>query len=60
MDLKAEIIRYIPTDIPQAYLAGGEPLFYAFECVLIETKKHNGYTYTAVNISNGRRRVIRQ
>lgn len=58
MDYKEEIKRQIPSDIPASYLAGGEPLFYAFECVLLQTENHNSYTFTVVNINDGRKCVI--
>ena len=48
----------IPTDIPQAYLAGGEAIFYAFECVLLQTETYNGFIFTAVNINNGKKKII--
>ena len=58
MEILSGLSHEIPSDTPMRYLAGGEPLFIAFGCALLEREAGSGYIYRAVNLSTGKSEVL--
>jgi ATP-dependent DNA helicase DinG len=48
-----EISHDIPHDLPGRYLTGGDPLFAAYGCLLLERNAGKSYVYRAVNMETG-------
>jgi ATP-dependent DNA helicase DinG len=57
-NIKSEISRTIPGDIPSRFLTAGEPILTAYGCVLLERDTGKNYVYTAVNLKSGRSEVL--
>ena len=53
-----EISRKIPDSLSKQILNDNEPLFTAYGCVLLERDTGTDFVYTAVNLENGRRKII--
>lgn len=53
-----EIMKELPIGIPARYIAGGNPIFTAYGCALIERRTVKSYIYSAVNLSNGKSEML--
>lgn len=58
MDIKREISRNIPNNLPLRLLNGGTPILTAYGCVLVERDTGKSYVYTAVNLTNGKSEIL--
>ena len=59
LNLKNEISRVPPMNTPhREYYGIGVPIFYVFNCALLERESEKGFVYTAVNYSSGRSEVM--
>jgi ATP-dependent DNA helicase DinG len=58
LNLKNEISRELPSNIPIRYFVGGTPIFYAFGCALLERQTESGFIYTAANLTSGKTEVM--
>ncbi|GHV47877.1 hypothetical protein FACS189499_06170 [Clostridia bacterium] len=57
-NLQNEISREPPIDCQKLTFSSGKPIFYAFECALLEQESENFFAYTAVNLNSGESKVI--
>ena len=57
-NFQREISRIIPDNLPNALFNGGEPIFTAYGCVMLELDTGSEFIYTAVNIETKKRALI--
>jgi len=56
--LKYEISRTPPDGSPMRIFETGNPILYAFGCVLLEYETEKKFIYTAVNLETGKRKIL--
>gem|GEM_PF-3491771 len=59
MDYEFEISREIPNGLPTRYLNGKIPSFTVFECVAADRETSSGFATEAINVNDGRTRILR-
>jgi len=58
INIKREISRNIPSDVPRHFFNGGTPILTAYGCALLERDTGKTYIYTAVNLTSGKTEVV--
>ena len=58
LNIKREISRTIPDNIPDRYFLNGKPILTAYGCALLEMATGKSYIYTAVNLSTGKSEIM--
>jgi Rad3-related DNA helicase len=57
-NVEYEYSRDLPQEAAGLTFADGEPILYAYECVLLERDTGERYIYTAVNLKTGRKEIL--